>query len=145
MSNNFTARAEATIKAPAEKVWEAFTEPKLVKQWLFGTDMEVSGWETGGKIRYKGEWEGKAYEDKGEILEIVPGQKLVTSYWSSVSGSPDSPENYQKVTYELAPEGDHTHVTIIQDGNKTEEGAKHSESNWNQVLASMKKLLEENG
>ena len=140
---DYTAKASATINAPVEKVWEALTDPKLVKEWLFGTDMTVTAWEVGGQITYAGVWEGKPYQDKGVILEIVPQSLLVSSYWSAFSGLPDSPENYQRVIYALAGEGvGKTRVEITQEGSKTAEGAKHSEDNWNKVLGSMKTLLE---
>ncbi len=141
MAEQFTSHAETIIHSPAEKVWQALTDPTLVKQWLFGTEM-IADWKVGGQIRYKGVWEGKAYEDKGTVLELVPDQKLVSTYWSGFSGLPDVPENYQTVVYELFPEGTSTRLIITQEGNKTEESAKHSEGNWNQVLASMKQLLE---
>jgi uncharacterized protein YndB with AHSA1/START domain len=142
MQNNFVSKASATINAPMAKVWQALTDPKMVKEWLFGTDMHVSNWEVGGEITYTGQWEGKSYQDKGKIVEIVPEQKLVSTYWSSFSGLPDAPENYQKVTYQLSQDGDGTKIEITQEGSKTEEQAKHSEGNWRQVLGSMKKILE---
>lgn len=140
--NTFIAQASSTIDAPIANVWEAFTNPAMVKQWLFGTEMNVSSWSVGGSITYRGEWEGKVYEDKGTILEIIPQQKLVSTYWSAFSGLPDAPEHYQKVTYELASVGNATQVIITQEGSKTKEQAEHSEGNWKQVLISMKKLLE---
>ena len=142
MNQTFTAKSSIVINAPVDKVWEALTNPKIVKQWLFGTEMLVSAWKIGGSITYKGEWQGKPYEDKGKILEIVPHKKFSSTYWSSFSGLPDNPENYQKVTYELENEGIATKITITQEGNKTEEAAKHSETNWKMTLESMKKLLE---
>jgi uncharacterized protein YndB with AHSA1/START domain len=142
MNTTYPAQAEAVIEAPPEKVWQALTDPALVRQWLFGTDLTVTAWKVGGKITYRGAWEGKTYEDKGEILAIVPGQKLVSTYWSSFSGLPDAPENYQTVTYVLSPTGTGTKLTIMQEGSKTPEQADHSQSNWRQVLASMKGLLE---
>lgn len=142
MSQTFTAKVSATINAPADKVWEALTNPTLVKEWLFGTEMKVSSWAVGGDITYSGMWEGKPYEDKGKIVAIAPQQKLISTYWSSFSGLPDAPENYQQVTYELTNVGDGTVITITQEGGKTAEQAKHSEGNWSQVLGSMKQLLE---
>jgi uncharacterized protein YndB with AHSA1/START domain len=138
----YTAKAETIINAPKEKVWQALTDPALVKQWLFGTDMTVTEWKVGGKISYKGEWEGKQYEDKGEISEIVPGEKLVTYYWSAFSGLPDDPENWQKVTYELSEADGKTKILITQEGNPTAESAKHSEGNWNTVLQKLKEVVE---
>jgi len=143
MAEKFTAKAETIIYAPKEKVWEALTNPEMVKQWLFGTEMSVSEWKVGGRIRYKGIWEGKAYEDKGEILELEPGTKLISSYWSGFSGLADVPENYSKVSYILADENGKTKLTITQDGNPTEESAKHSESNWNTVLQKLKETSEQ--
>ena len=142
MDQKFTAKSEAILNAPPAKVWEALTDPAMVKQWLFGTDMSVTAWEVGGKVSYKGEWEGKSYEDKGTILEIEPGKKLVSTYWSSFAGQPDEPENYQQVTYELESVEGGTKLTITQEGNKTEESAHHSEGNWNKVLKAMKQILE---
>lgn len=142
MSGKFTAKSERVINASADKVWQALTDPALVKQWLFGTEMSVTAWQVGGKVTYKGEWEGKSYEDKGTILEIEPEKLLVSTYWSSMSGKPDVPENYQKVSYILEPSGDKTKLIITQEGNITEESAKHSEGNWNQVLESLKKIVE---
>jgi uncharacterized protein YndB with AHSA1/START domain len=138
----FSAKSEALIDAPADKVWQALVDPNLVKLWLYGTEMSVSEWKVGGKITYKGVWEGKSYEDKGEILEIEPNKKLVSTYWSGMSGKADLPENYQKVSYILEAAGDQTKLIIMQDGNPTAESAKSSESNWNMVLANLKKIFE---
>ena len=142
MNKQFTAKASTTINASVEKVWEALTNPNIVKQWLFGTEMSVTAWEVGGTITYKGEWQGKTYEDKGKIVEIVPGKKFVSTYWSAFAGLPDAPENYQEVTYELESMDKRTKLTITQEGSKTEEAARHSEENWNMTLDSMKNLLE---
>ncbi len=138
----FTAQSEAVINAPASLVWQALTDPALVKQWLFGTDMTVTEWRVGGQIRYRGEWEGKTYEDKGEILAIEPEKKLVATYWSSMSGTADAPENYQTVSYILTPDGSGTKLQIIQDNNKDAKSAEHSAGNWKMVLDNMKKIIE---
>ncbi len=139
----YQAHAEVNINTESHKVWEALTDPKMVKQYLFGTDMTVSSWQVGGQIRYKGEWEGKPYEDKGEILELDPGKKLVTSYWSGASGKPDVPENYQQVSYEIIPHQEYTRVVITQTTHDSQESADHSANNWKTVLETMKKLLEQ--
>ena len=117
------------------------TNPAKVKQYMFGTDM-TADWKVGGKITYKGEWEGKAYEDGGIILELVPEKILKSTYWSSMSGNENTPENQMVVTYKLEPKEGSTLMTVIQDNNKTEESAEHSGSNWQMVLESMKKLAE---
>jgi uncharacterized protein YndB with AHSA1/START domain len=73
---------------------------------------------------------------------VIPEKFLETTYWSSMSGLPDLPENYKKVTYELTPENGATKLTLTQDNNSTEESKKHSEQNWEMVFDGLKKLLE---
>ena len=141
MNETFIAKATITINAPAPKVWEALTTPGLIKQYLFGTNV-TTDWQVDSPIVYEGIWEGKAYRDKGVILQVEPGKLLVSTYWSALSGKPDIPENYQTVRYELATEGKGTRLTIVQDNNATQEDANHSAQNWSRVLAGMKKLLE---
>lgn len=141
MNNKFTAKAISTINAPTSKVWDALTKPDLIKQYLFGTEVNTD-WQVGSPITYKGEWEGKAYEDKGEILQIEPEKLLVSTFWSSLAGLPDVPENYKTVHYELSPENGGTRLTITQDNNANQKEADHSAQNWNTVLDGMKKLLE---
>ena len=141
MSKKLISKAAVSINAPAVRVWEALTRPELIKQYLFGTDV-TTDWKVGSPITYKGEWKGKAYEDKGKVLQVIPEKLLVSTYWSSLSGTPDSPENYKTVKYELFPDGGKTRLAITQDNNATEEEAEHSGQNWKMVLAKLKELLE---
>ena len=141
MNKKFTAKATTTINAPASNVWDALTKPDLIKKYLFGTEV-TTDWKVGGPITYKGEWEGKEYEDKGKILEFNPEKSLVSTHWSPLSGVPDVPENYHTVTYQLSEKDGKTEVTIIQDNNATEDEKAHSEQNWRTVIDGMKKLLE---
>src|SRR5438045_2426501 len=100
MENNLTGSVSITINAPAAKVWEALTTPSIIKKYFFGTDA-VSDWQVGSPLIFRGEWQGKTYEDKGTILESVPNKKFKYSYWSSMSGKEDTSENYANVSYEL--------------------------------------------
>lgn len=141
MSKTPIAKVTTTIDAPPSKVWDALTEPALIKRYLFGTEV-TTDWKVGSPITYRGEWQGKAYEDKGKILEIEPGKRLASTFWSALAGLPDAPENYKTVRYELSPQGDGTRLTITQDNNASQEEASHSEQNWQTVLDGIKKLLE---
>ena len=141
MTDNFTAEATTKINAPASKVWDALTNPGLIKQYLYGTEV-TSDWKVGSPITYKGEWRGKNYEDKGEILQMEPDKLLVSTFWSSLAGLPDVPENYKTVRYELSPENGGTRITITQDINASQEEADHSAQNWTTVLDKLKELLE---
>lgn len=139
--NKLTLSVSTIIKAPISKVWVALTDPKQIKKYFFGVDT-ISDWKEGSSIIYRGSWEGKIFEDKGTIVKIQPEKLLHCTYWSSFSGLPDKPENYQKVNYDLTKEKEGIKLTITQDNIPTEESKKHSEHNWKTVFESMKKLLE---
>jgi uncharacterized protein YndB with AHSA1/START domain len=135
------ANASITINAPIAKVWEALVNPDMIKQYMFGTNV-VTDWKEGSLIVWKGEWQGKAYQDKGTILKIDQERVLQYSHFSPLSGQPDVPENYHSVTIELSGKGQQTTVTLTQDNNETEEEREHSEKNWQMMLEGLKKLLE---
>ena len=142
MNNNLIARASITIKAPNAKVWDALVNPEAIKQYMFGTNV-VTDWREGNPTTWKGEWQGKAYEDKGVILQHKPEQLLQYSHFSPLSGLPDKLENYHTVTIELSENGSQTLVSLTQDNNATEEAREHSAKNWQMMLDGLKKFLEQ--
>ena len=142
MSKGLIVKKSIHINADTAAVWDALVNPEKIKQYLFGTET-ISDWKVGSRITYKGVWQGKTYEDGGTILQLVPEKIFQSTYWSSMSGTEDKPENYSAVTYELFTEGSGTLLTLTQDNCKTEEQQKHSESNWGMVLEGLKKLVEE--
>jgi len=142
MDKNLIARASVTIDAPCERVWDALVNPEAIKQYMFGTNV-VSDWRDGSPITWQGEWQGRAYEDKGIILQFRPGRTLQYSHFSPLSGLPDKPESYHTVTIELSGAGDQTRVFLAQDNNPSERTREHSETNWQNMLTSLKTFLEQ--
>ena len=141
MKKNLIAEASTTINAPRAKVWKALVSPDAIKQYMFDANV-TSSWKEGSPIVWKGEWQGKAYEDKGVILQHKPERTLQYTHFSPLSGLPDTPDNYHTVTIELSPEGRETRVSLSQDNNATEQAREHSEKNWTTMLAALKKYLE---
>jgi uncharacterized protein YndB with AHSA1/START domain len=140
---NNIAKAETIINASISEVWNALTDPDMIKKYMFGTTV-ISDWKEGSRITWKGEWEGKSYEDKGKILLLEPQTKLQYSHFSPMAGLDDKPENYHIVTIDLTKEDDHTHISLEQNNNANEEAKEHSERNWKMMLNSLKKILEGN-
>jgi uncharacterized protein YndB with AHSA1/START domain len=141
MNKNLIAQASTTIDAPPDVVWKALVTPDTIKKYMFGTTV-TSDWKVGSPIAWKGEWEGKAYEDKGVILALEPERRLEYTHFSPLSGLPDAPDSYHKVTIDLAKETNGTRVTLTQDNNATEQARQHSQQNWEKMLSGLKALLE---
>ena len=142
MKNDITGKVSIHINATTDKVWEALTTPETIKKYFFDTDA-VSDWKVGSSLIFKGEWEGKKYEDKGTILESIPSKTFQYDYWSSMSGIEDKQENYLIITYSLVKKDDGTDLTITQENIQDEKTKVHSEQNWTKVITDLKNLLEE--
>ena len=140
-TDNWIAESAIFIKAPIAKVWDALTNPEIIKQWFFGVDT-ITDWKVGSPILHRGVWDGKPFEDKGTVLKFEPRKMVMTTHWSPLSGTPDIPENYQNVTYTVTERDGGTEVIIANDGNENAESRDHSAQQWQMVLESLKKLLE---
>lgn len=141
MKTDIITKEAIEINAPASKVWDALTKPELVKQYFFGTTVK-STWQKGSPINWTGEWEGKSYHDKGTILDVQPGKMVKYSYWSSMGGTEDKPENYVDVTYKLQEKDGKTKLTVLQENIPDEKMREHSSENWRKVIGELKKLVE---
>ena len=144
MDKPLIARASIHIDAPLATVWEAIVTPELIKQYLFGTTV-VSDWNVGSPIIWKGEWQGRAYEDRGVLLRLEPERLIRYSHFSPLAGLPDTPDHYHTVTVELCDKGAHTLVSLAQDNNASEEDREHAATNWGMMLANLQQLLETSG
>ena len=136
-----TTSRSVPIDAPIQRVWEALTTPELIERWFFGVHTE-SDWRAGSPIVHRGEWQGRPYEDKGEIVRIEAPTELVHTHWSEMSGTPDSPEHYQEVTWSLTEHDGATELTVSERNLPSEEAKALSEQSWETVLANLKSLLE---
>jgi len=141
-AHDLIARAEVTINTNVKRVWDALINPEVIKKYMFGTTVS-SNWKVGSSITWRGEWQGKTYEDKGVIRQITPERILQYTHFSPLTGLPDIPENYHTVTIEIAAKGKQTALSLSQDNNPTEEAKKHNEKNWGMMLSGLKKILEE--
>jgi uncharacterized protein YndB with AHSA1/START domain len=141
MSKGLVAATSITIHAPRREVWQALVSPDAIKQYMFGADVQTT-WREDSSIVWKGEWQGRSYEDTGTIVRHEPESRLEYTHFSPLTGLPDRPEHYHTVTIELSVEGDSTRISLAQDNNATEEARKHSEQNWTVMLQRLKEYAE---
>lgn len=135
------AHAEVEISASRQQVWDALTDPDAISAFMFGAKVETD-WDEGSPITWTGEYDGREFQDRGEILEVVESQRLRLTHFSPLSGDDDVPENYHTLDYRLADEGDSTRLTLDQSGNDSEAQAEEFAANWQSMLEQVKTYVE---
>jgi uncharacterized protein YndB with AHSA1/START domain len=141
MSQHFSNKKSVRIYAPVTTVWQALTDPTMIKQYFFGVDT-IGEWKEGNTIIYKGEWQEKKFNGKGKVLQVEDGKLLKHSYWTDMSGQPDEPEYYHIITYKLTPENDHTELTLTEENLASEDMKEKSGKLWDMIFGNLKKILE---
>lgn len=138
---DFTATARTDIAAAPARVWAALTEPEQIAAYMSGSRVTTS-WEVGSAITWDGEFDGKAYQDKGKVLTYHEPHVLSVTHYSPMMGEPDEPENYHTLVYTITRAGDATHLELDQDGCVTEEQAAQFSQNWQQMIDGLKAHVE---
>ena len=137
-----TSDSTVKIAAPARKVWLALTVPHLVKQWQYGADL-LTTWEVGTPVVFRNEWDGKVFEQKGNVLEFLPESRLKYSLFFPRSDLQDTPEHSFFMTYELTESKGVTSLLVRQeDPRPSQPDEATGRDGGPDVLASLKELVE---
>ena len=83
-------RVERVVDAPRERVWRAYTEPELLKQWWGrGNPMTVEKWE----LERGGHWRFVEHSDQGDhgfegrFREVTPKDRIAMTFeWDGMPG-----------------------------------------------------------
>lgn len=142
MKNDLYVRKIIKINADKSKVWDALTNPKIIKQYLFGTKT-ISDWKVGSKIIFKGEYQGKKFQDNGAIEKFEIEKLFQYTYWSELSGMEDKKENYSTATFEIEDNEKGTKLRISQKGFADKAAQEHASQGWSMVLKQIKNILED--
>ena len=130
-----------TIQAPTSRVWRVLTEPVLVSEWMMGAIVDCT-WKKGDPITWNGEYQGKTYSDKGEVIDVDTGNRLVHTHFSATSGAEDKPENYHQFEWSLAADGNATKLTLVQSGAHSQREADQFKQNWAMMLDGLRDTAE---
>jgi uncharacterized protein YndB with AHSA1/START domain len=133
----YKIKKEISIHANSAKVWEALTNPEIIKKYLFGTQT-ISDWKVDSYIIFKGEYDGNTYTDKGTIKQFEKEKVFQYSYLSSFSGIEDTPENYHLITYMIHGDGDVSKLIVTQENIHSQEAMEHAGNMWDMVLEMIK-------
>lgn len=141
MSTKLISKSTIDINAPSSEIWEALVKPDIAKEYFFGAEI-MTDWKVGSPIKFKGEFNGNKYEEKGIILNVEPNSQLQYSHWSHFDGLPDEPENYRTWTFDITGKKETTLLTISEDNIPSEKQRKRSDEFWKEALLKIKRLVE---
>ena len=132
------------INVSPSELWKGLTDPEIIKDYLFGTKTETD-WKPGSEVVFQGEYEGKTYRDHGIVKENDENKLLSYTYWSSMSGLEDKPENASLITYTLTPKEENiTTFTWTQKGFANENAYNHSVTGMGDFMKKIKEVVEAN-
>ena len=155
-NNSVTNTAEKTLEtarifnAPRELVWKVWTDPKHVVNWWGPKDFTSPfckiDLRPGGTFHFcMRSPEGKNYWNKGEYLEIVAPEKIVSKmYFSDKGGNKLKPTDYgigadfplemlDTVTFEVY-EGNKTKFTLRRNTPESISKRYMEDKGWNESL-----------
>ena len=125
--------ARVEIAAPPERVWKAITN-EVASWWgsdeLYRTTKHEVDLRVGGRFRSEGAGaDGHAFHVEGEILELEPPRKYVTTWRPSWSDEPPT-----RVAYLLEPIPAGTRVTVQHSGFTSAASCEDHGQGWVRVL-----------
>jgi uncharacterized protein YndB with AHSA1/START domain/DNA-binding transcriptional ArsR family regulator len=125
---------ETYIRTTPQELWDAIVNPEKTSQYYYGGRVQAD-LRIGGSFKYYTP-DGDVNLD-GEILEIVPQKRLVTTFnakWAQ-SGAETT-----RVSYEIEQLGDVCKLTLTH--HEFEKAKAGVEAGWPRILAGLKTLLE---
>lgn len=137
------ARISRVVPYPAERVFDAWLDPQLTRQWLFATpDGEMVRAEidprVGGQFVFTDRRNGADVAHTGEYLEIDRPRRLVFTF--AVSGNSTSPD---LVRVNIVPHPDGCELRLEHEmGAEYAAYLERTEQGWAAILTSLKMSLQ---
>ncbi|HWE07109.1 MAG TPA: SRPBCC domain-containing protein [Rhizomicrobium sp.] len=134
-----TVRVAHRYSAPAERVFDAWLDPKTADKWLFATPtgqmtrMEIDP-RQGGKFTIVRR-DGEEFEHVGDYVEIDRPRRLVFTF-----GVPRLSPEFTRVAIEIFPAEPGCELTLAQDGVLAGY-AEPSVKGWTMILDSLERAL----
>jgi uncharacterized protein YndB with AHSA1/START domain len=127
------------IRTTPEKLWEALTDPEFIRQYWFGVTIDCA-WKPGASWRMH--LPDGQLVDSGEILEIVPLQRMVI-HWEHQWQADLKAEGPSRCTIALEPMAEAVKLTITHEIERPDSKLITAVSGgWPRILSNLKSLLE---
>lgn len=133
-------RITKRLPATPDEVYDAWTDPKSVMQWMTpGPGMSSKAKmdvRVGGKFHIDMMGDGKTYPHDGEYLRL-DRPKVIEFTWIS----PGTQQQRTVVTVELRRAGDETDLTLTHKMFPTKDAADQHKGGWTQIVDHLGEVL----
>lgn len=136
------------IAATAEKVWQALTDPEVMRQYWFDPAGEcvrrvnVSDWKPGSRWEHQRVDDARTVDIVGKVIETSPPRRLVFTWARPAEADDDT--KHSRVTFDIEPNGDAlVRLTVTHDDlERDPQMLSGISGGWPKVLSNLKTLLE---
>jgi uncharacterized protein YndB with AHSA1/START domain len=140
MTEKKTVRGTHRFKAPAERVFDAWLNPDLARQFLFATDTGTMvradiDPRVGGEFTFVDRRDGEDIHHAGTYLEIDRPDRLKFKF-----GVPKYSAEFVEVTIDIVRVGDGCELTLSQTGTLPEYEEKTIHG-WTTILENADRIL----
>ncbi|MFC6672437.1 SRPBCC family protein [Marinobacterium aestuariivivens] len=139
-----TVRLHRVLRAPAKRVYKAFTDKSALERWLppygfTGTVHEIDVRVGGGyRMSFTNFGTGNSHSFRVEYLELVPDQRIRHTDRFDDASLPGE----MLVTIELKTVSCGTDISIVQEGIPAEIPVEMCYLGWQESLAQLTRLVE---
>ena len=138
-----TVRVERTYAAPAQAVFDAWTNPEVMRRWWHaGADWETPEADVdlreGGTLRVvMRRPDGREFGARGQYTVVDPPRRLAFAWtWDG------DPGRRSLIEIEFAEHEGATTVVLTHSGLADEESSRSHRSGWDHVLDNLGRMLE---
>jgi uncharacterized protein YndB with AHSA1/START domain len=142
-NSNRSVRISWRFSHPPAKIWQAWTDPAIVKLW-FGSDPNGKVLNAKFDVRVGGSFsvtfansDGTEFTCRGIYKEIEVNLRLVFTW-----GWENQPEVDELITLEFSPDDDGTLMTFEQSNIDPETTLHNYEEGWRSTFQKLEKALE---
>lgn len=128
-----TVRVTRRFDAPAERIFDAWLDPKTAGRWLFATAtgrmvrVEIDA-RIGGRFIFVDRRDGEDVEHRGEYLDIDRPRRLVFTF-----GVPKYSSETTRVCIDIVPLDTGCELTLTHEG-VLPEYAERTKAGWTEIL-----------
>jgi uncharacterized protein YndB with AHSA1/START domain len=149
-TNENSVTIERFYATTPERLYQAWTDPKLVCQWLAPGPMrcDVTAYDvrSGGKWRLQMRGRGPdgqpmSMDYEGTFAEVAPGKRIVMLWPPAMPGvEPGAKDPPSRVVVTFTPVPGGTRLMLTQDGMPDRDGAQNAAYGWEMAFENLARL-----